>query len=428
VGGEGEGEGEGGAVSYRLEIALALLLAAAIAVALWAANRSPKQPAFDPRPSTFLAGPQGSKALHEVLIRLGRPSERRRTALFTLAEDRVRRPAILVVLNPPIPLQDAELEQVVEFVRNGGAVVAAGRGGGITRCAGWRLLPERLRDDSVTVRPPRPGLRLPPAARVLARWEPEGAQRQRLQGLVKGEEDDPCSALIPSAFDTVLAAANGRPVILRLHYRGGGTITLAADPGWFTNAVWRDTDVPLVVLPLLTPRPDRPGRVAWDEYHQGFGQDALSLAGRTWGWLRGSPAGWAMLQLIAVALVWLALTAVRFGPARSVIERRRRSPLEHLEALAAGLESAADADTAVQRLVSGLRRRLNRAGQLGSGDLQPWVESLELAMRGPRGRAAVRRLRHLIIERNGSGRVLAAAQAVEDVWEELRPRTTRDAF
>lgn len=421
-------------MSYRLEIALVLLLGAAIAVALWAANRSPKPPELDPRASTFLSGPQGSKALHEVLVRLGRPSERRRTALFTLAEDRARRPAILVVLDPPMSLQDAELEQVAEFVGSGGAVVAAGRGGGITRCAEWRLEPDRLRDDSVSVRPPAGraggGLRLPRAARVLAPLKRDGTVRERLEGLVKAGPDelDPCETLIPTATDTILAAPNNRPVILRLRYRGGGTITLAADPGWFTNEVWRNTDIAMVLLPLLTSPGERPGRVAWDEYHQGFGHRAGSLSGRTWSWLRASPAGWAILQLIAVALVWLALTAVRFGPARAVIERRRRSPLEHLEALAAGLESAADADTAVQRLVAGLRRRLNRTGQLSSGDLQPWLESLELAMRGPRGRAAVRRLRHLIIERDGGGRVLAAAQAVEDVWEELRPRTTRDAF
>jgi len=419
-------------MSYRLEIALVLLLAAAIAVALWAANRSPKPPEFDPRASTFLSGPHGSKALHEVLVRLGRPSERRRTALFTLAADGARRPAILVVLDPPISLQEAELEQVAEFVGSGGAVVAAGRGGGVTRCAEWRLEPDHLRDDSVSVRPPagKAGLRLPRAARVLAPLKRDGTVRERLEGLVKAgpEEFDPCETLIPTATDTILAAPNSRPVILRLRYRGGGTITLAADPGWFTNEVWRNTDIAMVLVPLLTSSGARAGRVAWDEYHQGFGQRAASLSGRTWSWLRHSPAGWAILQLIAVALVWLALTAVRFGPAREGVERRRRSPLEHLEALAAGLESAGDADTAVQRLVAGLRRRLNRTGQLSSGDLQPWLESLELAMRGPRGRAAVRRLRHLIIQRDGGGRVLAAAQAVEDVWEELRPRSTRDAF
>jgi hypothetical protein len=234
----------------------------------------------------------------------------------------------------------------------------------------------------------------------------------------------------------LLAAADGRPVVVRLHYGNGGTITLAADAGWFTNHVWRDTDVPVAILPLLippptpTPTPRRRMRVAWDEYHQGFGREGPSMEALTWDWLRHSAAGWAILQLVAVGLVWLAVTAVRFGPARPVIERRRRSPLEHLEALAAGLESAAASDTAVERMISGLRRRLRRAGTPApdAGHLASWLDGLELAVSGTRGRAAVRRLRHLITQRGGDERVLAAAQAVEDVWEELRPRTTRDVL
>ena len=97
------------------------------------------------------------------------------------------------------------------------------------------------------------------------------------------------------------------------------------------------------------------------------------------------------------------------------------------KALAAGLESAADSNTAVQRIVAGLRRRLSRAGQIGGADLRAWLETLELATTTPRGRGAVRRLRHLITQRGGE-HALDAAQAVEDVWEELRPRRTRDAF
>lgn len=419
-------------MSHRLEVGLLLLLAGAIAIALWAANRSPKTRESDPRASTFLSGPDGSKGLHEVLLRLGRLSERRRTPLFRLAEDRAHRPAILVLLNPVIALHDAEIRQVVEFVRGGGAVLATGRGGGITDCAGWRLQPQGFSDDSMRVRSPN-GVRLPRAARVLTIRKLLAAEDQPIEGLVKRAVEDSrvgmCGTLVPFAIDTVVAAVNNRPVILTLRYRSGGHITLVADAGWFTNRAWRDSDVPIIALPLLTPR--RPGRVAWDEYHQGFGEDkGTSLTGRTWSWLTSAPVGWAILQLIAVALVWLALTAVRFGPARSVIERRRRSPLEHLEALGAGLESAADADTAVQRLASGLRRRLSRAGQVGNGNVVPWLEGLELAMRRPEGRAAVRRLHQLLTARDrtpASSRVLQAAQAVEDVWEELRPRTTRSA-
>jgi hypothetical protein len=115
---------------------------------------------------------------------------------------------------------------------------------------------------------------------------------------------------------------------------------------------------------------------------------------------------------------------VRFGPALEVIPRRRRSPLEHLEALGAGLESAGGSDTAVMRLLAGLRRRLSRTGAVPADNkqMQLWLESLALAMRNPRGRAAVKRLRHLMNEHNGGdARVLAVAQTVEDVWQELHP-------
>jgi hypothetical protein len=443
-------------VAHRLEIGLALLLALAIGVAVWAANRTEKPPAEDSRTSTFLSGPRGSKGLHEVLVRLGRPVERLRRPLTDLTGDtgtsRRAPPALLVVLDPPLYLDDDELEQVVQFVVRGGAVVTAGYGGRITRCSGWRLHPQTYLADSVAVRPPdlplqvdRP-LVLPSAARVLTPWRRTDRQERGLDRLVKRADapDDPCTVLAaarlsgPGSRDTLVAAVDGRPVVLRQRYEGGGSITLAADVGWFTNRVWRDTDVPIVMLPVLTPPPGA-GRVAWDEYHQGFGRRGPSLTGVVWDWLRHTPPGWAILQLVAVALVWLGMTAVRFGPAREVVERRRRSPLEHLEALAAGLESASGVNTAVRRIVAGLRRRLGRtgggggasgAGHLRGDDLSGWLESLELVMRGPRGRDAVRRLRRLTHPSgNGEGdRVLATAQAVEDVWEELRPRTTRDAF
>jgi hypothetical protein len=413
-------------MSYRLEIGLALLLAGAIGVAVWAANRTPKPPPEDFRASTFLAGPRGSRAIYDLLVKLGRPVERRRVPLFTLSQDTLRKPAILVVLGPPRSLQAAEVQQVVQFVTQGGDVLIAGNGGGLLECAGWRLQPDPWRAESVAVIPPIDSVgRLPRVARVLSPRPRQTMEKERLEKLVKRRdpEEDPCASLAAVGRDTLVSAVDGRPVVLRLHFEGGGSITLAADLGWFTNRVWRDSDVPLVVVPLLASPAGRRGRVVLDEYHQGFGHDRQSITALTWDWLRQTPIGWAILQILAVALVWLAVMAVRFGPARDVLERRRRSPLEHLEALAAGLESAGDADTAVRRLVMGLGRRL------GGGSTKTDLESLELAMRGPRGRAAVRRLRHLMNERDGGGeRVLAAAQAVEDVWEELRPRTKREQF
>ena len=84
-------------------------------------------------------------------------------------------------------------------------------------------------------------------------------------------------------------------------------------------------------------------------------------------------------------------------------------------------------DTAVALTVGGLRRRLSRAGYVPRSEIGPWLATLELALPTVRGRRAVRRLQEVITQPGGAERVLAAAQAVEDVWEDLRPPATRAA-
>jgi hypothetical protein len=331
---------------------------------------------------------------------------------------------VLVVLDPFMHLEAAELGQVVRLVLAGGTVVAAGSGGGITRCAGWVTANAArfVASDSFPVRPPANGLALPAVADYL---KPPGVAPAAVGRLRGGDiEETECDRLAPVARDTLLRLLDGRPAALRLRYPGGGAVTLVADVGYFRNRTWRATPVPQFVAPLLLPA--RPGRVVWDEYHQGFGRER-SLSGVLAGWLAGTPGGWALLQLTAVVILALAVAGVRFGPARSVIERRRRSPLEHLEALAAGLEGAGDVDTAVALTVSGLRRRLGRAGVMRPDEQRAWLVALELALPTTAGRDAVRRLQHIINQPGGPERALAAAQAVEDVWQELRPLVTRAA-
>lgn len=410
-------------MSRRLELVLVLLLSVALALAIWAGRRGAgTEPDFDFRASTLVSGPEGSRALYDVLARLGVPVERWRTPLFDLASDSSHRPAVLAVLDPPLALTGAELAQVAQFVRDGGAVVAANGGGGITQCVGWQTAYrfDFARADSFAVVSPDPNLPLPPVTNYLK--PPGHAQadtRRRLRG--GDAEEDRCDTLAPLAQDTLLRLTDGRPAALRLRYPGGGSVTLLADAGYLRNRAWRETPVPQFVVPLLIPA--RQGRLAWDEYHQGFGQ-GRSLGGAVAGWLERTPLGWALLQVVAVLLVGLAVGGVRFGPARPVIERRRRSPLEHLEALAAGLEGADGVDTAVALTVSGLRRRLGRAGVLSPDEQRSWLAALELGLPTAVGRNTVRRLQHLVNQPGGPERALEAAQAVEDVWLELRPAKT----
>src|SRR5213594_408440 len=385
-------------MSRRLELGLALALALAVAVAFVAGSRGASAPPLDFRTSSLVSGPQGSRAVYDVLARLRVPVERRRSALFDFARDTTHRapPAVLLVLDPPRGLYPAELAQVMRFVRSGGRVVVAGSGGGITRCVGWRTNNEEVffPRDSFRVIAPSRSLTLPPVADFLKPRRDDGAAESRLRVRAGQLEEGECETVPAPAEDTLLHLTDGRPAVLRLHYQGGGSVTLVADPGYFRNRVWRSTDVPYFVAPLLMPA--RRGSVVWDEYHQGFGR------GRS-------------------------MAAVRLGPPRRAVATRRRSPLEHLEALAAGLESAAGVDTAVALTVSGLRRRLGRTGLLRPDAQQSWLAALELALPTVRGRDAVRRLQQIITQPGGAERALAAAQAAEDVWEQLRPVTTRAA-
>jgi hypothetical protein len=418
-------------MSRRPELALVALFSLAVAATIAVGLRNPSRGPEGGTPSAFLAGPDGAKAVYDVLQRLGRPVERRRTPLYDLTRGR-RPPALLVVLDPPDDLTAAELDQVVRYVRSGGEVLAAGDGGGITHCAGWDAHTAFLKGypgDSQPVQQPVSALELPPVTAVLRPLDSllsaqSNDTRRRVRRSLDRETG--CSSLAVPTQDTLLRTEHAKPVILRLHYPGGGMVTLAADPGYFRNRVWRDTDVPAFAVPLLTPATGGRGRgrITWDEYHQGFGRGG-SLETAVLDWLARTPAGWALLQLAAVGLVALAVAAVRFGPARSVIDRRRRSPLEHVEALAVSLEGAGGVDTAVGLIVAGLRRRLGRAGVVRLDEQRAWLSALELALPTTRARDAVRRLQQAETQPGGAERALVAAQALEDVWEELRPQTTR---
>jgi hypothetical protein len=228
--------------------------------------------------------------------------------------------------------------------------------------------------------------------------------------------DLPAAAGRRGAVDTLLRTAGGEPVVVRLAFAGGGLVTLLADPDYLRNRLWRHSAVPYAMVPLLT---EPPGRIVWDEYHQGFGSTPSLTAGVR-AWLGRAPAGWVLLHLALAGIAALLVAAVRFGPPRPGVLRTRRSPLEHVDALAAGLQGAGGSGTAMELLIGGLRRRLSRAHAFG-GAPGPWLAALEPALPG-RARDAARRLRAISSRPGGGERVLAAAHAVEDLWQELRPR------
>lgn len=363
----------------------------------------------DPRRSTFLAGPSGAQGFAEALGRLGVTVEPFRRPIAAL--DSVGEGTLTALLDPSLALSAREGQMVAALP--GDLLVAGVRASTALRCLGWDVSPRSY--DSVTVVPPpnAEARRFPRPRAILAERDSTEVDS------ASAEDDAPvrCTAPPVTGVDTLLRTTGGRPIVVRLRLRDGRVATLVADGRLFTNRALRETAAGPFVLGLVVPRYRR---VVVDEYHHGF-DASRSLSGATLDWTFRSPWGWAILQLAGVGILALLASGVRFGPIRTGIERRRRSPLEHVRALATALAAARGHDVAVRLIVQGLRRRLSASGRSAPGDVGRWLDGLQPAVQSPAGRAALTTLTAVTQRPASAEDVLQAADAVETLWEELTP-------
>lgn len=404
----------------RGELGLILaILAGLVVAAVLGQQAAPNRDLLDFRRSTLLAGPNGAKGLADALEALGVQVQRRRRAWFRLGEDTssLDRSALLTFLDVArvLPLTEVELRGLRDFVARGGSVFLAGRND-LESCFGVEI--DELGPDSLPLGGDVVDRDLGPSRAVLdwrARPDPSSPP---------GWEEVVCEPLVATRVDRLLTTVDGRSAALRLRFSGGGSAILLADSRYVSNRDLKTSDAGAVVLHWVMDPP--PSVVIVDEYHQGFGRRA-SIFAAAWRWARTSPLGLAMLQLAFAGLAGLAVAAVRFGPATRAVQRRRRSPVEHLDALAVALERAGAADTAVRLMVAGLRRRFGRRAvvpQLRRNDTDQWLETLRSGTRSAGTRRAVDRLIQLATERGSGERVCQAALAVEDVWDAVTHENT----
>ncbi len=364
----------------------------------------------DPRRSTYLVGPSGASGYAQALGRLGVRVDRSRLPAGSLDRAALAS-AIVGFLGPTIPLTSAEGAVIARLPAD--LLLAGPTAASAMRCLGYDVA--RWAGDSVAVgrSPDGDSLPAPYVSRLLRR------RTSRVVADSSDLSDDQvvsCVAPSPVRTDTLVTAA-GRPVAIRLSLESGHQAILVSDDRLFSNRSLRETAAGPIALGLVCPRYRR---IVVDEYHHGFDASG-SLAGATLAWSVRSPWGWAVWQLVAVGMIALLAGAIRFGPARRVIERRRRSPLEHVRALATALAAAGGHDVAVRLIVQGLRRRL---GHGGSRDTEPpaaWLATLAGSARTPRGREALGRLTGISGRHASAEEVLEAAEDVETLWEELKP-------
>jgi hypothetical protein len=399
-------------VPKRPEVWIVLGTTAVLAgAAMLGTASAPRGLSSDPRLSTRLASPSGARAFRTLLERFGVNVGERLRPFFDLDKTRADPRVLLMVAHPWGALTLPEVRAARSWVARGGRLLLAGRTG-IERCFGYVT-----RTIEFAPLPPwqsgvvfRSGDVLPdPKPRAVLEHE----ERADDEALVVDTRDR-CERLKPTER-SALWVRNADTIAMRLRFASGGEAIVVADGSVFSNRSLRTTDAGVMVVGWVLS--EAPRTVLVDEYHQGFGRSS-SLSGAVISWAADAPAGWMAFQLIAAGLLALGLAAVRFGPAVPAIERRRRSPLEHLDALAAGLERSGAGVTASRLIAGGLRRRLG--GSARGGDTAAWLESLESGAQTPAARAVAHRLRSNVRQGASSADVKAAANAEEDLWQILK--------
>jgi hypothetical protein len=357
--------------------------------------------AHDPRPSTHLTGPGGTAALFWTLQELGIPVARRGVPLVAGPPPR----GDLALLAPASELTPAEVAIVLERVRAGGMLVYA--------ASVWSGGEDALHDSLRLVTRPTRG-RAPEEAR--AGGGPAG-RHPWLAGV------DTVAGFRAVFADTsaALAEGGGARILLR-HDRGAaavvltvgaGTVLALADAEPLTNARLRGGGAATVLARAAAAS----GDTLWfDEFHHGFrddGADGIGALRRVAAVL--PTAFW--LHLAALAALALLLAGRRFGAPHPVPPVERRSPLEHVEALAGAYRQGGARRTARRLLVAGLARRLGR--RVPADDAAADAALERLAHGTPAAAAEVERLRGAW--RRGHDADLAeVSNTIDRILEEVR--------
>jgi hypothetical protein len=144
---------------------------------------------------------------------------------------------------------------------------------------------------------------------------------------------------------------------------GRGRVVVIADADLLRNDVLRVCQWGLDVVAVRMLEYLRDGgksprkRLVFDEYHQGFGAHPGTIRAIA-SYLVHVPSGHVLVQALLAGLVLLLALGPRALPPRDPERVERRSPLEHVTALAQAYANVTATRTATQRLLHGVRRRV----------------------------------------------------------------------
>lgn len=314
--------------------------------------------------SSLRTTPDGVAALARAIERLGRHVEPRITPLADA--DPVR--GTTVLLQPHVFPSPREVSALLNAVRAGGTLLYVPRYRvRETRPVQWPLM------DSLGIvfrrRPLGESTRDEPT--LATRWTDHGLTadlpepRPAAHALELDSGADSTAPPRLRTADTLLTVLDedGKEWIgAAVLAVGAGRAVILSDPEPLSNAQAGDDALAVLAVRAALAHTPAPDTVFFAEYHQGI-SGSLTSAQVAANFFFGSPGGLAFLHLIAVSLLFLAVSGMRPGrptPATAPPDRERRSPLEHVSALGELYRKADARGTAALLLLARLARSARR--------------------------------------------------------------------
>jgi hypothetical protein len=315
--------------------------------------------------STFAASPAGARGLFEILDRLGWSLERRLAPMReTLESGRT-----YVVLEPAVPFTSTEVHYLLEAVRSGARLLTVpaldGRLADSLRAERAAELPQPGGAPSAARRP----VVTQDSTRTFGPGWVRWVLRAPSEGGRAGDYVPPEGASVLLSLDT----DRGREPMVVGFPMGQGRIIVAADPGLFRNSTLQNHPGAVRVVRYIEwLQQGATDLIVFDEYHHGHGTHAnvVREAERA---LTETAPGRAVLHMALAGLVLLLALGARPIKPGPVTRIERRSPLEHVGALARAYAAIQAVPRATQLLVRGLRRRHHGAG---TGDERLWLQAI----------------------------------------------------
>ncbi len=311
--------------------------------------------------SSYAAAPGGTRALYEVLARLGFHVSRSVSPLQASPDSG----SVYVILKPSLALSTTELSKLVRGVSRGAIVIFTAEDETLADSLGFGLLaPDSYYTlDNTAVAGGNPPPSAPSGERTILRAPiPINAY----VGSIHGTGNRPFlwldASSRTSATERQPVDSSKIPSLVRGHSFGHGYAIAIAPSQIVANQALRDTRPAIAIVQAILfacgdiSSSRTCGSIVFDEYHHGFGSHA-DMIGTMERALTDTAPGRMTLGFIAAALMLLLAFAVRPLAPESVPPISRRSPLEHVGALAHAYSQTDARKLGTLQLLRGLRRR-----------------------------------------------------------------------